>query len=168
MMRDHEHAWDAGEIICNDQRCPLVDGPHGSHPALICDGCETVVDLAEREHWKGSLMNGVHHGSVAAGEQHGEVMRPDCAIVGSPLPDGRVRLIASKNLLDAWLDYQFAWAPSFDGLVPPAQVTYSIITTMSDVVIIEAEDYPSALRGLMNHWNGSHARPVDGQRQVER
>jgi len=112
-----------------------------------------------------------------------EYLPPDFVIVGTPLPDGRVRIVASKDLSEAELKYearmQDVYSGSqfggYDSLDPVTSVTTRTVWTMSTVMLkftmIDAPDYGTALRHLMDMWKGSYTadrRPIgEGQREVE-
>lgn len=89
---------------------------------------------------------------------------PDWVIVGTPTSDGGVRLFASLTLTRAELKREmdgFDLIPIFPNpnsrpaRVPRVKIT--ITAEMRDFTQILADDYPSAMRSLMEQW--SRARP---------
>lgn len=89
---------------------------------------------------------------------------PDWVMCGMPLPDGRVRLIASNQMTHAELsvkqDYPYVWDESPEPFtIGPITRTITLTSGMRTYVMIEADDYPAAFRALFEQW-----RPGPGER----
>jgi hypothetical protein len=84
---------------------------------------------------------------------------PDFVILGVPLEDGRVMVIASNELTLAELQAEtdirerpFWEAGSAFRQFDPGPTTYYLNTTMTSVVICFGNDYAEALRTLLDGW----------------
>ncbi len=98
--------------------------------------------------------------------------RPDWVMLGIPLPNGWVRLIASQSLNRAELETFVLDPPSFfdDFVNSYIEWRYMLTAEMRDVVVIEAVDYPAAFESLFKHWtpsSGKHIAIDMGQKELE-
>lgn len=94
-------------------------------------------------------------------------------MVGMQLPDGRVRLIASKTLslaeLEMRADYEVfsSWYEPHGRPIRTSQV-YTLHADMLNFTLIEADDYPSAFEGLFRTWNPApERREITTQLEIE-
>jgi hypothetical protein len=81
-------------------------------------------------------------------------MRPDWAIIGLPTFDGRVQVIASKDLTQVELEaktrrYEF----EFDDRMLGYDRIYTVTFEMSTFTIVIADSYPEAFRTLFDSWS---------------
>lgn len=112
----------------------------------------------------------------------GMSMMPDFVIVGTPRPEGGVRLIASKELTRAELDVQIDTQDIFDVeyLDPVSiQVTgtrYCLTADFRRFVVIDAPDYATAFTDLFRYWTpdpeprkriGNQSSIESGQRAIK-
>ena len=84
--------------------------------------------------------------------------RPDWVMCGAQNPDGRVRLLASKELTQAELreEMEYPDLPYPERLfVNPFDVTQRFFLTaqMRSFTIIDAPDYPAAFKSLFEGWS---------------
>jgi hypothetical protein len=101
--------------------------------------------------------------------------RPDWVMVGMPMDDGRVRLIASKELNYAELQVKIGHQDIFEGIAPVRAVVTSreilLTTDMRTFILIEADTYADAFSELFRQWSperGRHPAIEPGLPQIER
>ena len=81
---------------------------------------------------------------------------PEWSICGMQLPDGKVRIIASKELSYAELRYEAGFHQVFDGIFPiHAGITHTdltLTTHMRTCVLIDGPDYATCIKHLFETW----------------
>lgn len=96
----------------------------------------------------------------------GIAFTPQWVLCGSDLPDGRVRLLASKTMTHAELEVRADHAAPWDNLDTAPPVTSRRVTLtcgVRDFTLIDADDWPSAFADLFGEWApGSGGRPAIG------
>lgn len=112
-----------------------------------------------------SEMQGIEDGRQQQQGFPGEMQRPDWVMLGIPSSDGRVVLMASKELTQAELSMEAEVDP-FDWRLDPYRIVnpirrYFVTAEMKTYVIIVANTYGAALTTLMRQWQPDQQR---GQR----
>lgn len=99
--------------------------------------------------------------------------RPDWVMLGMPLPDGNVAIIASRSLLSAELATETDHEEVAFGFGEPlrryltSQIT-TVSAAMTDFVYIVGPDYPTVMSNLAEHWQPKRAerRELPGRRAL--
>lgn len=108
-------------------------------------------------------------------EDSGAMPRPDWVMCGVPLPNGWVRLLASRELNQAQLAAEFERAQVVDDgdLLPTwgplVQQRIALTTEMRTFTVIDAPDYPTAFRELFKDWTpgpAGHPAVTEGPRGI--
>jgi hypothetical protein len=100
-------------------------------------------------------------------------MRPDWVMLGVSNADGTVRLIASKELTRAELEYEADYEEihSLWSLEPPRMVqtsaVYRLTAELRTWVLITAVDYPAAFDALFGQWAPERARRPEIEQRRE-
>lgn len=91
--------------------------------------------------------------------------QPDWVMIGAQLDNGRVRLLASKELNQAELEVTRNWHDSLFEHVPTAAPVprYFLTAEMRTYVLIEADDYPTAFGSLFRQWSPESERQAIGE-----
>ena len=78
--------------------------------------------------------------------------RPDWVMCGCPARGG-VRLLASKDMTHAELEAAYDWADT-GPWSPPVLCSQRLTLTagLKTFIVIDAQDYPTAIRALFEHW----------------
>lgn len=95
--------------------------------------------------------------------------KPEWVMFGATMPDGTVRLIASKELTEAELRTKAAQEITSWHHRDPVGVIYAHTLTckMSNYVLIAAQDYPSAFQHLFMTWS-PETDEQQQRREIER
>ncbi len=98
-------------------------------------------------------------------------MRPDWVMLGMPLPNGWVRLVASQTLSQVQLETYVNNVPNFYDPYGVVDVKWRYVLTaeLSSFVLIDAVDYPTAFERLFKEWSpqGKHMAIDQGQKELE-
>lgn len=81
--------------------------------------------------------------------------RPDFVLTGARLPDGRFRMIASREMHYAELNADFGYTDIGDVWDPRPIMTHSAITLtarLGNLLMVDGPDYATCMAEVARHW----------------
>jgi hypothetical protein len=101
----------------------------------------------------------------------GATTGPDWVMVGGPLPDGSVRIIASKELSEVELRTRVEHTVYRKGIGPVAEQHFLMTCDMGSYLMVHAPTYADAFQHLFTQWSPDPGqqpkpRPIEAMREI--